>query len=86
MSNLTWRTVAELRLTAALVPHPDSTSELLASLYNVNVAIEGGLVHIDPRQQPADLKQEYKVSVVPTSSVEYIQYIEVPRRGNLAGF
>ncbi|MGW4810571.1 hypothetical protein ACWEPB_02850 [Kitasatospora cineracea] len=83
MSTLNWRTVAELRLTSALVPNPNSTSERLASLYNVNVAIEGSLVHIDPRQQPADRKQEFEVSVVPTSSVEYIRYTQAARSGTL---
>ncbi len=83
MSTLNWRTVAELRLTDRIVPNPNSTSELLADMYNVNVAIEGGLVHIDPRQQPADQRQEYEVSVVPASSVEYIRYVETPRSSGM---
>lgn len=86
MSSLNWRTVTELRLAAAVVPNPNSSSDLLATLNNVNVAIDGGLLHIDPRQQPASQKEEYAVTVVPTSTVEYIRYMEARKPGNFVGF
>ncbi|MCP2310902.1 MULTISPECIES: hypothetical protein [Kitasatospora] len=81
MSDLKWRAVSELRLAARLVPNPNSSSELLDRLNHVRVAIEGNLLHIDPRQrtgQEVDKSEEYDVTVVPTSAVEYIRYRVTP--------
>lgn len=83
MSTLNWRTVAELRLVDKVVPNPNSTSELLDRLDHVRVAVDNGLLHIDPRPTngpvPPDVKAEYTVTAVPTSAVEYIRYQEVPK-------
>ncbi|PBC69664.1 hypothetical protein BX265_7002 [Streptomyces sp. TLI_235] len=86
MTDLKWRTVADLRLTpAAAIPNPNGTANSLTSLINTSVAIDNGLVHIDLRtingQAPTDTHAEYTVHVVPTSAVEYIRYQVTPKSG-----
>jgi hypothetical protein len=82
MTELKWRTVAELRLVDKLVPDPNSTSVLMQRLNHVRVAVDNGLLHIDPRpvnQQPVGGQHaEYDITVVPTSAVEYISYRVTP--------
>jgi hypothetical protein len=88
--NLKWRTVAELRLTDPIVPNPNSTSELLNRLNHVRVAVDNGLLHIDPRpvNQPlaGGADTEYNVTVVPTSAVEYISYRVAPAEPNFVSW
>lgn len=80
-STLTWRQVDELRLTGKLIPNPNSTSELLQTLSGVRVAVEGAMLHVDPRSTSAgsrpSTQPEYDVYVVPVAVVEYIKYREV---------
>jgi hypothetical protein len=83
MTTLPWREVAELRLTSKLIPNPNSQAELLHRLDHIRVAVDGPLLHIDPRSivngQKRDDSQEYDVFVVPAASVELIRYREVPQ-------
>jgi hypothetical protein len=80
MTTLNWRTAREAHLTEALIPNPNSTSQLMQNLTDVRVAFDGGLVHIDPRHPGAqDLdpgNPEFTVTVVSASSVHAIQYVE----------
>jgi hypothetical protein len=82
MTDLKWRTVAELRLVDLLVPSPTSSHMLLRDLSSVRVAIEGNMLHIDPRPTnsvvPVDQSAPFTVTVVPTSQVEYIRYQVAP--------
>jgi hypothetical protein len=90
MSNLNWRTVAELRLVDKVVPNPNSTSELLDRLDHVRVAVDNGLLHIDPRPvgqgDPGRAGEDYNVTVVPTSAVEYISYRVAPAEPNFVSW
>jgi hypothetical protein len=90
MSTLNWRTVAELRLVDKVVPNPNSTSELLDRLDHVRVAVDNGLLHIDPRpvngQAAGGADADYNVTVVPTSSVAYISYRVAPTEPNFVSW
>lgn len=87
---LQWRDATELRLTGKLIPNPSSTSDLLAHLSSIRVAIDGAFIHIDPRptngQVPVDTKAEYPVYVVPAAAVEVLTYRVVPKTYKVAGF
>lgn len=90
MSNtLNWRTATDVALNDELVPNPNAEHELLSRLRNVQVAIDAGFLHIDPRQ-PADREaakgQEFTVTVVSAAAVVAITYKDTHRRGNSAGF
>lgn len=73
---LNWRKARTVKLTTTLIPNPASSgATMLRELNNVRVAYEGGLIHIDPRQDDAT-DGEYPVYAVPPTSVELITYIE----------
>lgn len=80
MNTLNWREAREVRLAEALVPNPQSTSQLMQNMTHVRVAFDNGLVHIDPRHPGAqDLESgttTYPVSVVAAASVKCILYDE----------
>ncbi|MFH8483559.1 hypothetical protein [Streptomyces sp. NPDC018055] len=86
---LNWRDVTTLELADKLIPDPNAGHNRLDRLQNVRVAIEGGFLHIDPRQpQQAEgaASQEYDVFIVPALTVKSVVYRDVKRRGNLATF
>lgn len=82
MTTLNWRDVTELRLTDRLIPNPNNESDLLKRLNSVRVAVEGPLIHVDPRSinhgEKRDDREEYDVYVLPASAIEMIRYREVP--------
>ncbi|RSS32785.1 hypothetical protein [Streptomyces sp. WAC08241] len=75
MSELRWRN-ADVALNDKLIPNPNAAHDLLKSLTNVRVAVEGAFLHIDPQNgEPAHVGQtEWEVYIVPASSVEKIRY------------
>lgn len=70
---LHWRTVTELRLNSKLVWNPNAQHELLDVLRNVRVAVEGGFLHIDPRQ---DAGGSQDLFMVPAAAVLKAVYQE----------
>lgn len=84
MTTLNWRTARELRLTDRLIPDPNNTSEMLARFNGVQVALEAGWLHIDPRRVGEPDRNvgdpEFDVFTVPASSVERILFREAKGR------
>lgn len=82
MTTLNWREIYELRLTDKLIPNPNNQSDLLQRLNGVRVAVEGPMIHVDPRStsngEKRDDREEYDVFVVPASVVEHIKYRVAP--------
>ncbi|MEU6496424.1 hypothetical protein ABZ890_39610 [Streptomyces sp. NPDC046984] len=79
MSELNWRT-ADITLREALVPDPNSPSNLMTSVRQARVAIEGSFLHIDPQggEEAYPNQGEWKVTIVPAVSVKAIEYTHVP--------
>ncbi|MFI9194198.1 hypothetical protein ACIG0A_33470 [Streptomyces californicus] len=85
---LNWRNVTTLELNDGAIPDPNSPGQSLRLLHNVRVAVEGGFLHVDPRQQQSEAgaDQEFDVFIVPASAVKTVIYRDVKRRGNFASF
>ncbi|MBD3550838.1 hypothetical protein [Streptomyces sp. SP18CM02] len=85
---LNWRDATTLELNDGAIPDPNFPGQSLRLLHNVRVAVEGGFLHIDPRQQQSEAGagQEFDVFIVPASAVKAAVYRDVKRRGNLASF
>lgn len=82
MTTLNWLEVAELRLTDKLIPDPNEPSELRQQLRGVRVAVDGALLHVDPRAinlgEKRDDQEDYEVHVIPASAVEVMRYRVLP--------
>ncbi|MFF2008565.1 hypothetical protein ACFVWY_05760 [Streptomyces sp. NPDC058195] len=81
MSKLEWRTAITLELAERLIPDPRATHNKLASFSNVEVAVEGGFLHVVPA--PGNRGGERDVYIVPASMVRSVAYREAPRSGNM---
>jgi hypothetical protein len=70
---LHWRAVTELHLNDDLIPNPNAGNVFLTQLYNVKVAVEGGFLHVDPRQ---DSGSSQDLFMVPAAAVLKAVYRE----------
>ncbi|MEU1086371.1 hypothetical protein ABZ401_05980 [Streptomyces sp. NPDC005892] len=71
---LNWRTVTTLELTDKLIADPNAGHNKLDQLQNVRVAIEGGFLHVDPRQPGQHAAGGYDVFLVPGAAVRSVVY------------
>lgn len=75
MTNLNWRSIADVRLREALIPDPAGTGTL-DRLTNGRLALDRGVLYIDPR--PMDNlnpeTDDYVVTAVPLAGVISFSY------------
>ncbi|WP_331764491.1 hypothetical protein [Streptomyces anulatus] len=77
---LNWRDAVTVELNAQLIPDPNAGHILLNRLRNVQVAVEGGFLHVDARPLgQRDDQGEHKVHLVPAAAVRSVEY-RVPAR------
>ncbi|MHA6765291.1 hypothetical protein [Streptacidiphilus sp. PAMC 29251] len=71
MTTLNWRNATEVRLSEALIPDPASPSGVLDILTGGRVAVDDGVLYIDPRQDPGPDPEAaaYTVTAVPLAGV-----------------
>ncbi|MGO1025638.1 hypothetical protein ACTOXX_34245 [Streptomyces rubiginosohelvolus] len=77
---LNWRDAVTVELNAQLIPDPNAGHILLDRLRNVQVAVDGGFLHIDARPVgERDRRVEHKVYLVSAAAVRSVEY-KVPAR------
>ncbi|MEU0719202.1 hypothetical protein ABZ498_18765 [Streptomyces lavendulocolor] len=78
MNTLHWRTAATLELNDKLIPDPRAQHNLLDRLHGIRVAVDGGFLHVDPRNTPDAERQEagtpVDIYVLPASAVRVLRY------------